>query len=550
MAAPVAQDDTITTKGEHIRLFNVVTGLFGPDTDADGDRLTVSRVAGQSSLVGASVQLDSGARFQLRQDGVLVFNPNDAYDDLPSGEVATESVTYTVRDSAGQTSTATVAITIGEPSADVTTSAGVYVQVSRGGPAFAERETWHASTNGELARVTDDASGASPRLSSNDGSARTGETVFFTEERGAFNDPNQGGNAAVWRVLADGDAARIDGITSPSVMQVGERAVIAGGIDGTYQIAFGNPDGSVDPLVLPDGVQAGAPLSVGSFGYFRDNTPDGVHLFRFDDQGTVEDVQDLLPDGISAYRFLGSWNEVLYFEGYRAADNTGRATFRLNADDSVDRIAAGWSDVDDFIVPFGDRIYKYVESAHTGFGTLTPVPPPDVPYNYGSNQAGFRTDADSLYASTNATFEFEGDQPYDRELLQIHLDGSSTIHDLVPGSGSSSPILAKTVGEDGLLFSATTPQTGRELFRLTQAGDVELVADIVPGPAGSGIQQVAEVGDDIYFTSDQGIGVGRELWRLDALGETTRVSDLGRADVGGIMIAVDPAGDDAGSLLV
>ncbi|WP_153040776.1 Ig-like domain-containing protein, partial [Pseudovibrio sp. Ad46] len=62
----------------------------------------------------------------LNDDGTFTYNPNGKYDDLDRGETATDSFTYTVTDSSGESSTQTITVTI-QGESDVTVHPGKIV---------------------------------------------------------------------------------------------------------------------------------------------------------------------------------------------------------------------------------------------------------------------------------------------------------------------------------------------------------------------------------------------------------------------------------------
>lgn len=85
------------------------------DNDSDIDRLDtilVSAVNGDTGAVGNEITLESGALVTLNADGTYSYNPNGAFDDLNTGESATDSFTYTISDGNGGFATTTVDITI------------------------------------------------------------------------------------------------------------------------------------------------------------------------------------------------------------------------------------------------------------------------------------------------------------------------------------------------------------------------------------------------------------------------------------------------------
>jgi len=78
-------------------------------------------------------------------------------------------------------------------------------------------------------------------------------------------------------------------------------------------------------------------------------------------------------------------------------------------------------------------------------------------------------------------------------------------------------------------FSADDGLHGRELWRSTSKGEVELVADITPGSEGSAISDFADFGDLLLFRLDPASG-GSELWRTDGTAAgTTRITQFDAA---------------------
>jgi len=109
---PVANDDTGTTDEDTV-LTVPSDGVLGNDTDVDaGDTKTVSAVNSNPGDVGSQVALPSGALLTLNADGSYAYGPNGQFNALNDGESAEDGFDYTVQDSQGATSTATVTITI------------------------------------------------------------------------------------------------------------------------------------------------------------------------------------------------------------------------------------------------------------------------------------------------------------------------------------------------------------------------------------------------------------------------------------------------------
>lgn len=119
--APLATDDSFATESD-TALTLTVAGVLANDTDVDnGDTLTVSAIDGIAENVGQSVELESGALVTLNSDGSMTFDPNGQFGDL--AEPAIISFDYSVTDSQGLTSDASVTVTIVAPSGVVNENA-------------------------------------------------------------------------------------------------------------------------------------------------------------------------------------------------------------------------------------------------------------------------------------------------------------------------------------------------------------------------------------------------------------------------------------------
>src|SRR5262249_11865380 len=93
--------------------YSAVDGyVLSHDQDPTGGGLRVSAVNGNAANVGSTIQLASGARLMVNPDGTYDYNPNGAFNYLwgTGGMTARDSFTYSVTDSLGQQSTATVTI--------------------------------------------------------------------------------------------------------------------------------------------------------------------------------------------------------------------------------------------------------------------------------------------------------------------------------------------------------------------------------------------------------------------------------------------------------
>ncbi len=111
--APVATNDTDDTDRLTPVTVGASNGVLANDTDPDaGDRLVVSAVNGDAANVGRAITLAGGGRLTLNADGGYSFDPAGRYGTLLFGQTRLETVSYTVTDQAGATSTATLTITV------------------------------------------------------------------------------------------------------------------------------------------------------------------------------------------------------------------------------------------------------------------------------------------------------------------------------------------------------------------------------------------------------------------------------------------------------
>jgi len=106
---PIAVDDTLTTDEDTPSSDNVISNDIDVDT---ADTLTVVELNGNSTSLGSPMPLPSGAIVALNPDGTYTYDPNNSFNALSPGDTATDSFTYTITDSNGQTSSATVTVTI------------------------------------------------------------------------------------------------------------------------------------------------------------------------------------------------------------------------------------------------------------------------------------------------------------------------------------------------------------------------------------------------------------------------------------------------------
>ena len=131
--APTATDDAgstvadtvLTVAGEATGSAGVNAGLLLNDVDIDGDRLSITTVAGfsrdaegnyqplQEAVAAGTPTLGSnGGQFTIEADGSWRFDPDADFDDLAPDATRTTALTYTVSDGNGGTDTATLTVTI------------------------------------------------------------------------------------------------------------------------------------------------------------------------------------------------------------------------------------------------------------------------------------------------------------------------------------------------------------------------------------------------------------------------------------------------------
>ncbi|MEP0981787.1 Ig-like domain-containing protein [Leptolyngbya sp. FACHB-17] len=107
--APTAKADSVTTTENS----TVTFAVLGNDSDIDvGDTLSVTKINGVTLSAGSSVLIDSKAKVTLNANGTLTYDPNGKFEYLGKSATGTDSFTYTISDSKGGVSTATINLTI------------------------------------------------------------------------------------------------------------------------------------------------------------------------------------------------------------------------------------------------------------------------------------------------------------------------------------------------------------------------------------------------------------------------------------------------------
>jgi ELWxxDGT repeat protein len=107
---------------------------------------------------------------------------------------------------------------------------------------------------------------------------------------------------------------------------------------------------------------------------------------------------------------------------------------------------------------------------------------------------------------------------------RAHMD---VVENLAPGNGSSSPQQLAVVGTR-LYFSASTPGTGRETWRLTASRDgIEAVDQVRPGSDSSDPQQFCMADSRVFFSAKDD-STWRSLWVWDESSVSNCLSGLAR----------------------
>ncbi|MFN6473822.1 MAG: beta strand repeat-containing protein [Nostoc sp. SerVER01] len=116
---PVAVNDAVSTNENTILAGNLlVANPTTPDSDPNGNPLTVTQVNGSAANVGTQINVGNG-KLTVNANGTFSFDSTngtaaltDGYDYLAQGATATTAFTYTISDGNGGTASATATITI------------------------------------------------------------------------------------------------------------------------------------------------------------------------------------------------------------------------------------------------------------------------------------------------------------------------------------------------------------------------------------------------------------------------------------------------------
>ncbi len=108
--APVPQNDQLEASANAPLTANLLEDNgFGPDGDPDGDDLQVVALDGEG--LDGPITLASGAVVTATANGLVTYDPGEAFTGLPQGMTATDSFSYTVSDGS-LTASATVSVSV------------------------------------------------------------------------------------------------------------------------------------------------------------------------------------------------------------------------------------------------------------------------------------------------------------------------------------------------------------------------------------------------------------------------------------------------------
>ncbi len=291
--APVAQDDGIATSENAVATGNVLASNGnGPDSDPDGDALTVVAVNGTAFAGTTTATGTAGGTFTIAANGAVSFDPGAAFDDLAVGQTRVTQVTYTISDGQGGTDTATVSVTVtgandapvAGPLANVTSNDGDTVSISIGGT--------FTDSNGDTLSFT--ATGLPPGLTIDPATGVISGTIDTSASAGGpysvvvtASDGNGGTVSQTfgWTVSNPLPTAQNDLVTT------GENTIVTGSVLTDNGLgADSDPDGDAVAVWAVNGVPGSVGLPVtGSAGGTFTIGADGS--YRFEPGTAFDDLQ-------------------------------------------------------------------------------------------------------------------------------------------------------------------------------------------------------------------------------------------------------------------
>ena len=107
--APTARDDVARIRNDRFFSGSVLEDNgFGPDLDPTGEGLAIQEVEGDRYYVSRTLHPEEGGEVRIKRNGAFFFDPEDDYGDLLGGDSVSFSLSYTLINHLGETSTATL----------------------------------------------------------------------------------------------------------------------------------------------------------------------------------------------------------------------------------------------------------------------------------------------------------------------------------------------------------------------------------------------------------------------------------------------------------
>ncbi len=303
----------------------------------------------------------------------------------------------------------------------------------------------------------------------------------------------------------------------------------------------------------------------------------GQQMWRVNSQGAAEMIEDSIPGGGLPSRSRPSYpeqfinvNGTLYFSAFDSVN--GLELRRLNAAGVAeiieDSIPGGGinpgvaSSIPSGYTPFlvsptvaGGVLYFVAQQESTGF-ELWMINPAGFAQivDAGVTGEGIRPGKESagigdLTVANNRLYFHASDGVNGEELWMITDNGQARmVEDAVAGGGIAEDAAASepqglTVVNDRLYFTATSAASGRELWRVTDAGIAELVQQksdaggISTGNTDSNPQSLTNISGTLYFSASPS-GLDTRLMRIDRAGVPEVVRTVSTSQEGASTSAV------------
>ena len=358
---PVAQDDAFTTdedtalSGENVLDDNG----DGPDSDDDGDTLTVTAVDGQAGDVGQAVNvISAGGRtgqVTIAATGDFSFDPQGNFEDLGQGDNDTVTVDYTLSDGNTGTDTATVSITVDgvndapTPSANngATVGTGSSAAITAARLAFADVD----NTAAELSyAVTAGPANGQLELTGDPGVAITSFTQADLDAGQVVYVHGGGSDTADSFTFSvnDGDGGSVTGqtfdITVSNTIPPIIDANFSGGLDGFGYVddAFGStaqPDYADGGRVTSGGADGSPALRMELGGIDGDDIGDPGMSGGFETSFTLDQATNVTLNFFYRLDMSGGYEADEFAEVLVSLNNGSTTTLvRRNGNDFIDRL--------------------------------------------------------------------------------------------------------------------------------------------------------------------------------------------------------------------